>query len=152
MGIIPDISHASEQTAEDMFVIAEKHQKPVIATHSASYSVRAHSRNLRDQQFEAVKKSGGLVGICLYTDHLCDRNEATISDIIAHIEHYASLGGERTIAFGSDFDGAKMPSGIRHPSDLLRVAEELARLNYSEAQIRNLFYRNAEAFVAKNLL
>ncbi len=152
LGIVPDISHASEQTAEDILTIAEKHGKPVVATHSASYSVRAHSRNLRDEQFEAVKKSGGLVGICLYSQHLCDRNDATISDIIAHVEHYFSLGGENTVAFGSDFDGAKMPNGIRCPSDLFLVAEELARLNYTNSQIRHLFYRNAEAFVNRNLI
>lgn len=151
MGIVPDISHASEQTAEDMFLIAEKHGKPMVATHSASFSVRNHTRNLKDHQFEAMKKSGGLVGICLYTQHLCDKEKATVSDVVAHVEHYLSLGGEDTVAFGSDFDGAEMPDGIGCPSDLLKVAEALARLNYSENQIQKLFYKNAENFVIKNL-
>ena len=98
-----------------------------------------------------LKKSGGLVGICLCSDHLCDRVEAHLSDVVAHVEHYLSLGGEDTVAFGSDFDGAKMPKEIRCPSDLIKVAEELAKLNYSEAQIQKLFYQNANQFVIKNL-
>ena len=151
LGIVPDISHASEQTAEDIFTIAQKHGKPVIATHSASHAVRSHTRNLRDNQFEAVKNSGGLVGVCLYRDHLCDRREAHISDIIAHIEHYLSLGGENTVTFGSDFDGAEMPVEIHHPSDLIQIADALARLNYSNEQIEKLFFKNADRFVSENL-
>ena len=151
MGIVPDVSHASEQTADDIFTIASAYNKPVIATHSAAYSVRAHSRNLRDGQFKTIKESGGLVGICLYQGHLCDREEAHISDIVAHVEHYLSLGGEDTVALGSDFDGAKMPVEIRRPSDLILVAEELAKLNYSDELIQKLFYKNAESFVIKNL-
>lgn len=151
MGIVPDVSHASEQTADDIFAIAKDRGKPIVATHSASYSVYAHTRNLRDGQFEFIKNSGGLVGVCLYSRHLCGRKEAHISDVIAHIEHYMSLGGENTVAFGSDFDGAAMPTEIRRPSDLLPVAEELARLNYSNEQIEKLFYGNAEQFVQNNL-
>ena len=151
MGIVPDISHASEQTADDVFAIAAKHGKPVIATHSAAYSVRNHTRNLRDAQFEAVKQSGGIIGVCLCNAHLCDRGTAEISDIIAHIEHYVSLGGEDIVAFGSDFDGTDLPRGIACPSDLIKVAEELARLNYSNEQIEKLFFKNANRFVIKNL-
>lgn len=151
MGIVPDISHASEQTAEDIFTIAEAHSKPVVATHSAAFSVLPHSRNLRDSQFEALRKSGGLVGVCLYNRHLCEKETANIADIISHIEHYLSLGGEDTVAFGSDFDGASMPSGIGGPSDLLSVAEEMARLNYRDEQIHKLFYQNAHQFVNQNL-
>ena len=134
-----------------MLEIAAKHQKPVVATHSASYTVNPHTRNLRDTQFEAVKKGGGLVGLCLYHAHLSNRGEADISDVIAHIEHYFSLGGEDTVAFGSDFDGADLPTGISHPSDLIKVADELARLNYSDESIRKLFYKNAYNFLEKNL-
>lgn len=151
MGIVPDISHASEQTADDVFAIAAKHGKPVIATHSAAHSVRNHTRNLRDVQFEAIKQSGGIVGVCLCNAHLCDRGTAEISDIVAHIEHYVSLGGEDIVAFGSDFDGTDLPRGIACPSDLIKVAEELARLNYSNEQIEKLFFKNANRFVIKNL-
>lgn len=150
MGIIPDISHASVQTAADILEIAEIRKRPVIATHSNAYAVRAHTRNLRDEQFKAVKKSGGIVGISFHNDHLCD-GKARPKDIIAHIEHYLSLGGENTVAFGSDFDGADLPPKMKHPSDMICLADELAKLNYSDDQIRKLFYENARNFVSSNL-
>ncbi len=151
MGIVPDISHASEQTADEILALAQAKGKPAIASHSASYTVNPHSRNLRDRHFESVKSCGGLVGLCLYTRHLCDRPTAHIADIIRHVEHYLALGGQNTVALGSDFDGAELPEEIRGPSDLTKLAEELARLNYSETLIHKLFYENAAEFVSKNL-
>ena len=64
MGIIPDISHASQKTASDIFDIAEAYGKAVIATHSNAYSVHPHSRNLRDEQFKRLMACGGISGIC----------------------------------------------------------------------------------------
>ena len=152
LGIVPDISHASLQTANDIFEIAERRGKPVIATHSCAYSVYEHPRNLRDEQFERVKRLGGLVGVCLCDQHLSGKEQVNVTDIVRHIDHYMSLGGENTVAFGTDFDGADMPVGITCPSDLLQVAEALSRLNYTDTQIHKLFFENANRFVNQNLI
>lgn len=151
LGIVPDISHASEQTADDMFALAEKHGKPVIATHSCAHSVYAHPRNLRDAQFEAIKRLGGIVGVSFCDVHVADKKQVEIADLIRHVEHYMSLGGEDTVAFGTDFDGADMPKDINRPSDLIKIGEALARLNYTETQIKKLFSQNATRFVNQNL-
>ena len=152
MGIVPDISHASEATASETFAIAEAHKKPVIATHSCSHSVYAHPRNLRDEQFETIKSLGGLVGVSFCDIHLTDKQGATVDDVVRHVEHYMSLGGADIVAFGTDFDGADMPEGISCPADLLKVGEALARVNYTETQIRKLFSENATRFVNQNLI
>ena len=73
LGIITDISHASEKTAQELFEIAELANKSIMASHSNSYSVCNHSRNLRDEQFELIKKLGGVVGISLCNLHLKER-------------------------------------------------------------------------------
>lgn len=152
MGIVPDLSHCSFQTAEDIFDIANEYGKPVIATHSDSYAVCPHSRNLRDDQFEAIKKSGGIVGICLCPSHLAtDAKKASLNDIIKHIEHYCSLGGEDTVAMGSDLDGTDLPDGFASVADLAKVANELARLNYQDTLIDKIFFANAERFIKGNL-
>lgn len=151
LGVIPDISHASEQTAEDAFSIAKRFEKPVVATHSCAYSVYPHPRNLRDGQFETVKRLGGIVGVSFCDIHVAEKKPVGIADLLRHIEHYMSLGGEETVAIGTDFDGANMPDGINRPSDLLKVAEALARLNYTDTQIRKLFFENATRFVYQNL-
>lgn len=152
LGVVPDISHASLQTANDIFEIAERRGKPVVATHSCAYSVHEHPRNLRDEQFDAVKRLGGLVGVCLYNQHLSGKEQADVTDIIRHIEHYMSLGGEDTVAFGTDFDGADMPAGITCPFDLVQIGEALARLNYTDTQIRKFFFENANRFANQNLI
>ena len=151
LGIIPDVSHASLQTADDMFALAEQYEKPVIATHSCAHSVYAHPRNLRDAQFEEIKRLGGIVGVSFCDLHVAEKEQVEIVDLVRHVEHYMSLGGENTVAFGTDFDGADMPKGIHCPSDLIKVGEELARLNYTDTQIRKLFFENATRFVNQNL-
>lgn len=152
LGIVPDLSHASEKTASEAIELATAHKKPVIATHSCSYSVYAHPRNLRDGQFEAIKSLGGLVGVSFCDIHLAREKGATVDDVVRHVEHYMSLGGEDVVAFGTDFDGADMPEGVSRPADLLKVGEALARLNYTETQIRKLFSENATRFVNQNLI
>ena len=64
----------------------------------------------------------------------------------------AGSGGEDHIAMGSDFDGTDLPEGIGCPSDLMKVAEALAKLNYTDTQLQKLFWQNATQFVEKNLL
>ena len=152
LGVVPDISHASVETAAETLALAEEYGKPVIATHSDAYSVCPHSRNLRDDQFERVKKSGGIVGICLCPAHLAREPEkASLTDIIKHIEHYLSLGGEDTVAMGADLDGTDLPIGFSSVADLEKIANELSRLHYTDTLIDKLFFANAERFIKGNL-
>lgn len=152
LGIITDISHASKKTAEEMLNKAEEQKKSIMASHSNAYSVFPHSRNLSDAQFERVKKLGGVVGISLCGLHLTDKETSTIDDVVRHIEHYLSLGGEETVALGCDFDGTDyLPRELQSISDIPRLAETLARLNYTDTQIDKIFYANARRFVSENL-
>ena len=152
LGIITDISHASEKTAEEMLDFAESVGKTIMASHSNSYTVCPNSRNLRDCQFERVKKFGGVVGISLHSPHLNNENSATVDDVTKHIEHYMSLGGENTVALGCDFDGTDyLPDGLKSVSDITKLAERLAQLNYSNKQIDKIFYQNAKDFINRNL-
>ena len=152
LGIVPDISHASEKTAMETFELAEQYGKPVIASHSDSYSVCPHTRNLTDDQFITVKKLGGIVGICLCPAHLsADPDTANIDSILKHIEHFYSLDGEDCLSLGCDLDGTSLPIGFSSVRDVYRIAEHMAKHGYSDGQIEKLFYKNAENFVTKNL-
>ena len=151
LGMIPDISHASIYSADDIFDICSEHI-PVIASHSDSYSVNPHPRNLTDAQFFQIKKCGGVVGINLCSEHLGISDRVTpMCSIMSHIEHYLSLGGEDTLCFGCDFDGAQTPRGFEDISTLPRIAEEMERLNYSNELIDNIFFNNAQRFILKNI-
>ena len=62
LGIIPDLSHASDKMCDEVISLAEKNNKVCIATHSNSRTVCEHSRNLTDERFRRIAKLGGIVG------------------------------------------------------------------------------------------
>lgn len=152
-GLIPDVSHASEQSVDDLIPIAREFGKPFIATHSNAYSVYGHTRNLRDRHFAVIKELGGIVGVSLCPPHLTDTSArpATVYDVFAHVDYYLSLGGEDMVGFGADWDGTALPEGFSHVGDLTQVAEVMARHNYSDTLIEKLFWKNFYDFSLRNL-
>ena len=57
LGILVDVSHISDRGFWDILDMTES---PVIATHSNSRAVWNHSRNLTDEMFLAICKTGGV--------------------------------------------------------------------------------------------
>lgn len=151
LGIVPDISHASEQSASDMIEIAQSYSKPLIASHSNSYSVYPHSRNLRDNHFLAIKELGGLVGISLCKYHLGGNECINVNHILKHIDYYLSLGGENTVALGGDLDGTDLPDGFADIRDITKIADNMAKNGYSDELINKLFWENAKIFFENNI-
>lgn len=150
-GIIPDISHCSFEGADMTLEIAKRHHKPIIASHSDSYSVNPHTRNLRDEHFNDIMNLGGLVGINLCPEHLISNKRAEISDVVKHIEHYLSLGGINTVAMGCDLDGTDLPDGFSGIEDIYKISNEMGRLNYSNEIIDKIMYKNAFDFFKRSI-
>lgn len=138
MGILLDMSHISEAGFYDTVAIAKK---PIIAGHSNSAVVCPHKRNLTDEQFAELVRCGGGAGINLYPDFLGGSRD--ISSVVAHIEHFLSLGGRSAVFLGCDFDGVScLPKGISDIRGLDRLYNELLRRNYSEDCVRDIFWNN----------
>ncbi len=57
-GIMIDLSHPSKQSNLQAIALSKA---PVIASHSGARALCDHSRNLDDEQLEAIKKNGGVV-------------------------------------------------------------------------------------------
>lgn len=151
LGVIPDISHTSFKGAKMTLELANEVNKPIIASHSDSYSVNPHTRNLQDEDFVNIIGLGGLVGMNLCPAHLSSQEHADISDVIKHIEHYLSLGGENALAMGCDLDGTDLPIGFSGIEDVYKIADEMARLNYSDKTINKIMYENAFEFFKRNV-
>lgn len=142
--IIVDISHVSEKLFYDVVEIAHR---PFIATHSNSYTVTNHKRNLTDKQFKIIVSRGGIVGINFYKAFLNNNSDkASKYDILKHVEHFMSLGGENHISIGSDFDGCDLPYDIKGGSSMDEIYEMFLTHNYNEDIIRKIFYENALNF------
>lgn len=142
-GILLDVSHASDPLFYDVMAISKK---PVIATHSNARAVCGHPRNLTDEQFLMIKENGGLVGLNLHRWFLQEDGEATLEDCFSHVYHFLSLGGENTLAMGTDFDGAEILPQVREIRDLMRLADCFSRMGLSDEIIGKIFWKNAADF------
>ena len=150
LSIIPDISHTSVEATKNIIELARKHNKTIIASHSNSYSVCKHGRNLRDDDFKAICELGGIVGISLAPQHMEINGNATIECILKHIGHYLSLGGENSICLGCDFDGvSSLPYGISDISDLTKLYDAV-KIEFGDRIAYKIFYRNAFEFFKNN--
>ena len=151
LGVIPDISHCSFEGAKMTIELAKEYNKPIVASHSDAYLVNQHTRNLKDEYFLDIAKLNGLVGINLCPSHLSSNDSANLCDVIKHIEHYLSLGGENSIAMGCDLDGTDLPIGFAGIQDIYKITDELQKINYSEELINKIMYKNAFDFFKRNL-
>lgn len=147
LGILLDMSHISEQGFWDVIEISEK---PVIAGHSNSKTLSDHPRNLTDEQFMALINCAGGAGINLYPEFLgLGRN---IDAVISHIEHFLSLGGEKSVFLGCDFDGIDItPNGINGVEDLEKLYNALLKRNYSDSLVRDIFFNNLREIIRRTL-
>lgn len=141
--ILIDLSHLNERGFWD---VAEASNAPLVASHSNAHAISPHSRNLTDQQLEAIGRSGGLVGVnfavsFLRADGGHDRN-TPLEAILAHLEHMLARAGEDCVGFGSDFDGAPMPALLGNAAGLPRLVDKLRQRGFGEALIEKLCWRN----------
>lgn len=67
LGMMVDVSHVSDQTFWD---IIETSTAPVVATHSACRAIADVPRNLTDDMIRALAKTGGVVNVIFYPEHL----------------------------------------------------------------------------------
>lgn len=147
MGFALDMSHISERGFWDTLEACEK---PVVAGHSNARAICNVPRNLTDEQFNALVLIGGGAGINLYPEFLGLGKD--INAVIAHIEHFLSLGGERSVFLGCDFDGIdSTPTGLDGVHKLDKLYNELLNRNYPEALVRALFWDNLYDIMEKML-
>jgi len=67
LGMMVDVSHVSDKTFWD---IVNTSTKPVVATHSACRAIADVPRNLTDEMIRALAKTGGVVNVIFYPEHI----------------------------------------------------------------------------------
>lgn len=142
--ICVDLSHSSVRTFYD---VAEISKKPIIATHSNSYTLCPHKRNLTDEQFKIIRDSGGVVGVNFYPPFLnSDEKKASVTDVIKHIYHFLSLNGENTVCIGSDFDGCDALIDLNSIEKIPYLYESLLKHGFNEQVVQKIMFDNAHNF------
>jgi membrane dipeptidase len=67
LGMMIDVSHVSDPTFWD---IVNTSSRPVIATHSGCRAIANVPRNLTDEMIQALAKTGGVVNVIFYPEHI----------------------------------------------------------------------------------
>lgn len=146
LGIVLDISHASERSASEIFEIAERYHRPVIASHSNAFAVCPVSRNLRNRQIKQILACGGVIGLNLHTAFLRTDGTPSIKDVLSHVEYFLSMDAEDALCLGCDMDGCDLPPDLPDLAALPVLAEEMLKRNYPETLIQKIFFQNATRF------
>ncbi len=150
LGILPDLSHASDRTFYDTVAIAKERKMPVIASHSNCRALRSHGRNLTDDMLKELFAVRGIVGINLVGSFLTDRVPAQMNDVVRHMMHAYRLGGEDLTCIGCDLDGTSgLPVGIGGVGDLGKLYDEVCKYTHSERIAEKIFYSNARNFFSR---
>lgn len=144
--IVVDVSHLNDAGFWEVEKVATR---PYIATHSNARSVCDVPRNLTDEQFRAIADRGGIVGLNLHKAFVYKDGATYDFDLLyKHVEHWLDLGGEDVIAFGTDRDGAELPSWLVHCSSQEFVFKKFAE-RLGDDLTHKLFFDNAVAFFGR---
>ena len=139
LGIMVDLSHAGEKSFYDALDISAT---PIVCSHSSSRALCDHPRNLTDDQMRALAAKGGVAQTTIYNGFLKKDGEATILDVMAHLDHAIQVMGIDHVGLGTDFDGDGGVCGLASSSELLNFTHQLLARRYSEADIQKIWGGN----------
>lgn len=144
LGMSVDVSHLSDKGFYELCGFASK---PFAASHSNSRSVCNHRRNLTDRMFTEIVRRGGVVGLNYYKSFIREDGEnGSISNLLSHVHHFLELGGEDTLALGSDFDGADVPDYISGVEKLGFLIDALERSGIPGTVVDKIIFQNAARY------
>lgn len=140
LGMLVDVSHISDEGFWDIMEITNA---PIVATHSNSRSVCNVSRNLTDDMFLAICRTGGVAGINMYSAFI--GQEPTLDSLCDHVLHFLELDPTgKHIALGGDLDGCDtLCKGIGGIQDYPSLAQQLVKRGVSEEIVQDIFWNNA---------
>ena len=145
LGMAVDVSHMNETS---FWQLCDFAQRPFCASHSNAHAVCDHPRNLTDAQFEEIVRRGGVVGLNYYREFITrGGNTRCIDNLLRHVHHFLALGGQDTLALGSDFDGSTPPDYLDGIDKLPGLIDALERSGIGSAVVEKILYRNAAGYL-----
>jgi len=143
LGILVDVSHLN---AAGFWDVARVSNAPLVATHSNAHALCAASRNLADEQLDAIRDSGGVVGVNFAVTFLREDGmqipDSPLSEIVRHVDYLVDRMGVDHVAFGSDFDGAVVPEDLGGAAGFPKLADALHDAGYDDADVAKISHGN----------
>jgi membrane dipeptidase len=155
MGMIVDLAHVSQDTMRD--VLNGTSLAPVMFSHSSSYTICPHPRNVPDSILKLVKDTNSIVMINFAPDFIsCTANtsdpaglpefypkNSTLEQVIRHITHIGKLIGYDHVGVGSDFDGIEStPMGLEDVSKFPDLVKGLLAEGVSKKNVKKIIGDN----------
>ena len=139
LGVMVDLSHAHEKSFWDALDISAT---PIVCSHSSCRALCDHPRNLTDSQMKALADKGGVCQITIYHGFLRSDGEATVMDVLAHLDHAVKVMGIDHVGIGTDFDGDGGVRGLASSADFVNFTRMLMAKRYSEQDIQAILGGN----------
>lgn len=139
LGMLIDVSHISDEAFWDIMDVTTA---PVIATHSNSRAVCDVSRNLTDDMFLAICRTGGVAGFNQCAPFVGE--DPDLDTACDHIFHFLELDPSGShIALGGDLDGCDTLRGFDGVQDYPKLAQRLLARGLGEQTVYHIFWNNA---------
>ena len=108
VGMMVDCSHTGHRTTMEVMEMATH---PVIFSHSNPKGLRAHGRNIADDQIRACARTGGVIGVNGIGLFLAHRN-ATTATMVDCIEYVRNLVGADHVGIGLDYSPPSLDEAL----------------------------------------
>ena len=143
-GLMVDVSHVAKA---GMLRAAAISRSPVVATHTACTALCLHPRGLDDEQLDALRACGGLTQITAVPAFLRQAApnspaQATVADLVDHVDHAVRRIGLDHVGISSDFDGGGAVMGWADAAETGGITAELQRRGYGAREIGLLWSGN----------
>lgn len=153
LGIFLDLAHLNPAGVEEVLAMTTG---PIIISHTNPRAFYDIERNSSDAHFKAVGERGGVIGVnaVLISDQ---KEEATLTRYVDHIEHIANIAGIDSVGLGFDFfkfivdqwpPELQPKAGIHFPPDLFHhgharnVTRLLIERGFADDDIAKILYGN----------
>ncbi len=146
--MIIDVSHLNEKS---FYEVLKEQPKILIASHSNAYSLSDHIRNLKDEQLEALRDAGGMIG-CVAARNFVSKNKAdqNINGLVKQIKYLVNIMGIDRVMLGldmmnylSDFPNSNLDDLQTH-ADCSKIEEALLNNGFNKEDVEKITHKNYE--------
>ena len=144
LGMIIDLAHVSPNSFKDALEISDA---SVIVSHANCKEICNNPRNVTDKQIEKIAENGGIIGLCASPRFLSESGNATIKDVLSHMNHLKDLVGIDHIGLGPDFieclgKVTTYPKELKNATKIPNFIDLMFKEGYRKNDIRKISREN----------